>query len=440
MLSGLRRSPGPLIGTLAAAITAATLSIAALGVAVAHTPSPVGRLAGADVVVAASTQLRVTAGSGDSAQTETVPLPAYRGVPASLAGQLARVPGVAAAAGESGFPGGTVRPGLVDLVAVKAAPGVSPETLAARIRASLPGGAGYTVADGAARAELADPQLAVEVANGHGLGAAVIPMLIITAMFTLAATTALSVELRRRRFALLRAVGATRGQVRRAVLAEQALLAVAGGLVGYLPGTLLSMAAVSALASHGLLPAGSTAGSSGWFALLACAINLPACLLSALLAARRAARTSPARAMREAHAEPARPHPVRVLLGLAAAAGVVVLAVLGLRQNGPGAEIALALPLLAAGMAAVTLLGPALAAATAALLRPLGGAGPALRLTLAGIRRMPRRTASAVIPVALAVGMIGAIAFFNTTVAHAAAVSPPHGHCRACAPRPASPR
>jgi putative ABC transport system permease protein len=126
--------------------------------------------------------------------------------------------------------------------------------------------------------------------------------------------------------------------------------------------------------------------------------------------------------VRETHAEQAGPHPVRVLLGLAAAAGVVVLGVLALRQNGPGAEVALALPLLAAGMAAVTLLGPALVAATAALLRPLAGASPAGRLALAGIRRMPRRTASAVTPVALAIGMIGAIAFFNTTVAHAATV------------------
>ena len=421
MLAGLRRSPGPLIGTLAAAVTAATLSVAALGVATARTPSPLGRLAGADVVVAASTQLRVTTGSGDSAETQTVPLQAYRGVPAGLAGQLARVPGVASAAGESGFPGGTVRPGLVDLVAVKAAPGVSAGTLAAAITASLHGGTGYTIATGAARAELADPELAVEAANGHALGGAVIPLLIVIALFTLAATTALSVDLRRRRFALLRAVGATRGQVRRAVLAEQALLAVAGGLLGYLPGTLLSVLAVDALASHGLLPAGSAAAPSGWFALLACAVTLPACLLSALLAARRAARTSPARAVREAQAERGRPHPVRVLLGLAAAAGVAVLCVLDLRQNGPGAAINLALPLLAAGMMAVTLLGPALVAATAALLRPLAGPSPAARLALAGMRRMPRRTASAVIPVALAVGMIGAIAFFNTTVAHAAA-------------------
>ncbi len=373
------------------------------------------------MVVAASTQLRVTTGSGDSAQTQTVPLPAYRGVPAGLAGQLARVPGVASAAGESGFPGGTVRPGLVDLVAVKAAPGVSADTLAARVRTSLHGGAGYTIATGAGRAELADPELAVQAANGHALGIAVIPLLIVIALFTLGATTALSVDLRRRRFALLRAVGATRGQVRRAVLAEQALLAVAGGLLGYLPGTLLSVLAVGALASHGLLPPGSTAVQSGWFALLGCAVTLPACLLSALLAARRAARTSPARAVREAQADRARPHPVRVLLGLAAAAGAAVLAVLGLRQNGPGAEAALALPLLASGMTAVTLLGPALVAATAALLRPLAGASPAARLALAGIWRMPRRTASAVTPVALAVAMIGAIAFFGTSVAHAAA-------------------
>jgi len=422
MLAGLRRQPGPMIGTLAAAATAATLSIAAFGVAGAHSPSPLGRLAGADVVVAASTQLRVTIGTGASASTQTSPLQAYRGVPAQLASQLARVPGAASAAGETGFPGGIVRPGMVDLIAVKAGPGVSAGPLAQRIKAAVGGGAGYTIATGAARADLADPGLAVEVANGQALGGAVIPLLIITALFALAATTALSVDLRRRRFALLRAVGATRGQVRRAVLAEQALLAVAGGLPGYLPGTVLGTLAVRALTAHGMLPAGSSAASSPWFAMLACVITLPVCMLSALIAARRAARTSPARAMRETHAERTRPHPVRVLLGLAAGTGVVVLSVLALHQNGPGAEAAMALPLLMAGMAAVALLSPALVTAAATLARPLAGTGPAVMLALASIRRLPRRTASAIIPIAMAVGMTGAIAFFNTSVAHAAAI------------------
>jgi putative ABC transport system permease protein len=420
MLAGLRRHPGPMIGTLAAATTTAALMIASFGIAGAHTPSPLGRLAGADVVVAASTQLSVTTGAGQSALTQTAPLLAYRGVPARLAGQLARLAGVASATGESGFPGGAVKPGLVDLIAVKADPGVSAGPLAQRIKAALPG-AGYTVATGAARADLANLGLAVEVANGHAFAGAVIPLLVITALFTLAATTALSVDLRRRRFALLRAVGATRGQVRRAVLAEQALLAVAGGLLGYLPGSALGALAVDALAAHGIFPGGSSAASSPWFAVLACVINLPVCLLTALLAARRAARTSPARAVRETYAERTRAHPVRVLLGLAAAVGVVVLGVLALHQNGPDAEVAMALPLLMAGMAAVALLGPVLVGWAAAVARPLAGTGPAAWLALTTIRRLPRRTASAVIPIALAVGLTGALAFFNTSIAHAAA-------------------
>ena len=420
-LAGLRRHPAPMIGTLAAAVTTATISVAALGVALAHPPSPLGRLAGADVVVAASTQVRIVTGTGDDAEAEAAPVTAYRGVPAQLAGQLARVPGVASAAGETGFPGGIVRPGLVDLIAVKADPGITPGTLAQRIKSDLHGGAGYTIATGTARAALANPALAVEDSNGQALGAVVIPLVIVTALFTLAATTALSVDLRRRRFALLRAVGATRGQVRRAVLAEQALLAVAGGLLGYLPGRLLGALGVHALAAHGILPAGTSVASNPWFALLACAITVPVCVLSGLVSARRAARTSPARAMRDARAERTWPHPVRVLLGLAAAAGFIVLSVLSLHQSGPGAQLAMAGPLLMTGMAAVGLLGPLLVAATAAVVRPFAGHGPAARLALASIRRLPRRTASAVIPIAMAVGLTGAIAFSNTSVAHAAA-------------------
>jgi len=421
MLAGLRRHPGPLIGTLAAATTTAALLVASFGIAGAHTPSPLGRLAGTDVVVAASTQLTVTTGTGDSASTQTAPLQAYRGVRAQLASQLARVPGVASAAGDTGFPGGTVKPGLADLIAVKADPGVSAGTLAQRIKAALPGAAGYTVATGAARADLANLGLAVEVANGHDFAGAVIPLLITTALFTLAATTALSVDLRRRRFALLRAVGATRGQVHRAVLAEQALLAVAGGVVGYLPGIMLGGLAVDALAAHGIFPGGSSAASSPWFAVLACVINLPVCLLTALFAARRAARTSPARAVRETNAERTRTHPVRLLLGLAAAAGAVVLGVLALHQNGPDAEVQMLLMVGGASMAAVALLGPVLVSWAAAVARPLAGTGPAARLALATIRRLPRRTGSAVIPIAMAVGLTGALAFFNTSIAHAAA-------------------
>lgn len=418
-LAGLRRNPGPVIGTLVAAVTAATISVAALSVAFAHSSAPPGRLAGADVVVAGDTRLTLTLGRGEDAEVQGVPLPAYRGVPEQLADRLARVPGVASAVGESGFPSGTVRPGEVDLVAVEADPGVGAEVLAARIKAALHGGAGYTIATGAARGDLADPSVAVERADGQSLGVAVIPVLVMTSMFALAATTALSVGLRRNRFALLRAIGAKRGQVRSAVLLEQALIASAGGLAGFLPGIALGRAGVSALASHGLLPAGSSASVDPWLLPIVCGGLLVVCVLSGLLAARSAARTSPARAVRGEHTEGRFPHPVRVMLGLAAAGGVITLDAVTLRQSGPGAAIALAAPLLMCGLAAVALLGPVLVGVCAAVLRPLHAAGPGARLALSGIRVLPRRTASAVVPVALAVGMIGAIGFSNATILHA---------------------
>jgi putative ABC transport system permease protein len=422
MFAGLRRNPGPAVGTLVAAAAAAAIALAGIGVAASSTASPLGRLAGADVVVAASTQLQVTVGTGDNAQRESVPLPAYAGVPAGLAGQLARVPGVASATGESGFPGGTVRPGMVDLIAVVADRGTSTATLAARVKADLNGGAGYTIATGAARGDVADLNNAVESANGHSFGIAVIPVLITTALFALAATTALSVSLRRRRFALLRAVGATRGQIRRAVLAEQALIAVAGGLIGFLPGIALGAVAVRAFVAHGLFPAGTTALSRPWEAAVACGVTLPIGLLSGLVAAHRAARTSPARAVKDTHGDRTWPSPVRVLLGLAAAGGTITLNVLALHQSGPGALVALALPSLMCGMAAVALLGPVLVAVVAMAAKPLAAAGPSARLALAAIRRMPARTGSAVVAVALAVGLIGAVAFSNTSVGHATAV------------------
>jgi len=64
-----------------------------------------------------------------------------------------------------------VRPGLVDLIAVRADPGVSAATLARRITADLHGDTGYVIATGATRGQVRRAVLAA-----HGLlpaGAAV---------------------------------------------------------------------------------------------------------------------------------------------------------------------------------------------------------------------------------------------------------------------------
>lgn len=418
MLAGIRRAPGPLIGTVVASAAAAALTVAAISIAGASTTVPAGRLAGASVVVAADTSLTVTAGDSQ----ESIPLAAYRGVPATLAGQLAQVPGVAAAAGESGFPGGVVRSGDVDLVAVTAKPGVSPGTLAQRIRVALHGGEGYTIATGSARGDVADLNAAIERSNGVSLGGALIPPIVMISLFVLAATTALAVNLRRRRYTRLRTAGATRGQVRRAIMTELAVCGVAGGVLGWLPGAALGALGARALAEHQLLPAGSTAWLSPWLLLIACGISTVITELSGQIAARRASRTSPAQELRETAAERKWPHPIRVLLGLCAAGGSGTLMVFTLREKSPAGQLALALPLLLACMLAVALLGPLLVAFAAWLLRPAQSAGgPSARLALAAISAQPRRAASAVIPVALSVAMVGAVYFANASIAHATA-------------------
>jgi putative ABC transport system permease protein len=421
MLAGVRRSPGPLIGTVVASAAAAALTVAALSVALGDTSAPAGRLAGASVVVAGDTTLHVTVGHGDDAR-QSLPLPAYRGVPAGLAGQLARVPGVAATAGESGFPGGVVRPGDVDLVAVTAKPGVSPGVLAGRIRAALHGDRGYTIATGPARGDVADLNAAVERSDGQVLGAALIPPIVTISLFVLAATTGLAVSLRRRRFALLRTVGATRGQVRRAILAELAVCGIAGGALGWLPGVALGGLGVRALAAHQMLPADSAAWRSPWLLLVACGVSVIVAVLSGQIAARRAGRTSPAQALRETVAERKWPSPVRILLGLGAAGGAGTLMAFTFGQKSAAGQLALAFPLLLTCMVAVALLGPVLVAFAAWLARPARAVGgPSARLALAAISAQPRRTASAVIPVALAVAMVGAVYFADASIAHATA-------------------
>jgi putative ABC transport system permease protein len=419
-LSGIRRGPGPLIGTVVASAAAAILTVAAISTAAADTQAAAGRLAGASVVVAGSTSLDVTLGSGQNANAESLPLTTYRGVPAALASTLALVPGAASADGESGFPNGTVRPGDVDLIAVTAKPGVSPDVLAGRIRAALHGGQGYTIATGAARGDVANLNAAVERSNGQSLAGAIIVPIVLISLFVLASTTALAVNLRRRRFALLRAVGATRGQVRRAILTELAVCGAVGGALGWLPGIALGAACVRALAAHQLLPAGSAAWLSPWTLAIACGASTLVAWLSGQVAARRGSRTAPAQALRETSAERKWPNPVRVLLGIAAAGGSGTLMVFTLSQKSAAGQLGLAFPLLLACVLAVALLGPLLVALTGWLVRPavaLGGA-PA-RLALAAIAAQPRRAASAVVPVAMAVAMIGTVYFANTSIEHA---------------------
>jgi putative ABC transport system permease protein len=155
---------------------------------------------------------------------------------------------------------------------------------------------------------------------------------------------------------------------------------------------------------------------------VACGVSVIVAVLSGQIAARRAARTSPVQALRETAAEVRWPSPVRILLGLVAAGGAGTLMAFTFGQKSAAGQLALAFPLLLTCMVAVALLGPVLVAFAAWLARPARAvAGPSARLALAAISAQPRRTASAVIPVALAVAMVGSVYFADASIAHATA-------------------
>jgi putative ABC transport system permease protein len=539
----LRHHPGPLIGTLVALTTAATM-VTALGSLIgtgATVKPPAGRLTGAAVIVAGNPSAYVTTGRGRTAQHQSMLLPAYRRLPASLAGRIAAVPGVARAVADVSFPVGLLlpggggraddgtsaapltghawasaaltpfrlvagsaptgrtglvvgsavaaadhlrpgdrvrlagldlppftvtgvaaaagldghsawtdghpawtdgrpawtaaadrgsvffgaaeaaalygHPGQADLIGVVARPGVTAAALSAGIRRVVP--RADTVATGAARGALADVPAAGDAAQLGALAGGVGVDVVLVSLFVVAGTVALSVGLRRRQFALLRAVGATGGQVRRGVLGELAVLGVAGGVIGFLPGQWLAALAVRGFVRNDLLPGSARAWQSPWLLLAACGIGMIVAELSGFVAARRAGRANPADALRESVTERWWPHPVRIVLGLGGLGGSITLLTVTLRAN-PGNQLNLAFPLLLAMMATVALLGPLLVALAERVLRwparALGGIGA--RLALADVAARPRRIASAVIPVTLCVAMVGTIYTVYGTVAH----------------------
>jgi putative ABC transport system permease protein len=312
-------------------------------------------------------------------------------------------------------------PGQADLVGVTGASGAAPAALARRITAVLP--SQYAVVTGAERGPAEDLAAATDNLNLLEIGGSAGIDVVLIALFVVAGTVALAVGQRHHDYALARAIGASPGQVRVAVLAELAALGLLGGVLGWGPGLWLAAAGMRAMVSHGLMPPATVVWQSPLLLLVATGTGVIVAMLSGLLAARRAGRARPADALREAHADRRWPHPVRIVLGAGALAGSGALVFAMSRVGGASQQLGLALSLLLTLMITIALLGPVLVAAAELVLRlPARGCGVGGRLALADIRARPRRMASAVIPIALGIAFAGTVYFLDATIAHAAQV------------------
>ncbi|MFB7656428.1 MULTISPECIES: ABC transporter permease [unclassified Streptomyces] len=375
-----------------------------------------------EVVLDAAAARTAQAGVGDAVALET----AAGRADFRVSGLAEAGPGDTAATGATGGGGATAwfadaeapvlagHPGKADAIAVLAEDGTGTDALAAAVEKSL-AGTDALIRTGDDRGEVEDHGLAYAKETLTGLGGSFGGVATLVAVFTAAGTVALSVGQRGREFALLRAVGATPRQIRRAVAAEALLVAPLAGLLGCLPGIALANWWFAQLKDRGAVPEAVELHVS-WLPLVAA---VGAGLLTALgagwAAGRRPARIKPGQALAEASVERLRPGVVRTVLGLGALVGAAVLA--GVAASAAGSDAANAsLGVIMLFMLAVALLGPVVARLCAALFGLLlrGGGAPAA-LAAANSRTNARRLASALTPIVMAMAFASTLVFMHTS-------------------------
>jgi putative ABC transport system permease protein len=313
------------------------------------------------------------------------------------------------------------RPDQVDAIGVLARPGTDPDALAERIRGALPGMEIVTY-DGGNRGDVEFLDVGEARARLVVLSLAFASTAIMIVLLVVASTLGLSVQQRRREFALLRAVGASRRQIHRMVGAEVLLVAGSAAIVGAGPGIAVAYLLRSAFATGGVLPADFGLAVGPLPAVAAILLCVGAAWVAGWVAARRPARISPVQALGESVVEPPALHRFRVLAGWVAA--VLGVAASGLPTLIPGeAAVAGAASSALLLVAAAALLGPRLIAGAVQLIggplrriAPVGGF-----LAAANTLASSRRLAAAVTPLVLAITISSVQIFSQTTVSAAAA-------------------
>lgn len=231
----------------------------------------------------------------------------------------------------------------------------------------------------------------------------------------IANTFAIVTSQRRREIALVRAAGATAGQVTRAVLAEAVVLGVLGAAIGTALGVVAAEGLRALTAAFGLdLPAGASVVSARTV-LVSLVLGLTVTVVSAVGAARRAARVAPVEALREsvdlATDAPRRRRRTlrRALPGVAGLAGIgAVLA---------GAPVVVLVPAVVATAVGLALLGPTLTPTLARVVgAPLRLAGLPGELARESAARAPRRTTATATALALALALIAFMTVVGTSL------------------------
>ncbi|MFG2606977.1 ABC transporter permease [Streptomyces sp. NPDC048514] len=311
-------------------------------------------------------------------------------------------------------------PGQVSAFGVLPAEGADPERVREAVVKTLHGTTAQ-VSTGDARGPVEFLDAAAARTRLVSMGGAMGGTSLLVAVLVVVGTFALTVQQRHRELALLRAIAATPGQIRKLLGREALIVGAAAGTAGALLGLPLGAWLHSRFVALGAVPATLEHTVSAFPPLAAFAATLLGAWAAARIASRRVATIRPAEALAEARAERTRPAWGRVVAGLLLLAGGVVLVVVltSLRTEPASTPVTyLAVVVLATSVA---LLGPLLVKAAALLLAgPLRLTGNGGRLAAANLRGNAARMASVVTPLTLLVGMTCTVLFVQSTLGDAA--------------------
>ncbi|MGW5432610.1 ABC transporter permease [Streptomyces sp. NPDC004059] len=311
-------------------------------------------------------------------------------------------------------------PGQVSAYGVLPAEGTDPEQVRNAVARALRGTTAQ-VSTGDARGAVEFLDAAAARTRLVSMGGAMGGTSLLVAVLVVVGTFALTVQQRHRELALLRAIAATRGQIRKLLGREALIVGAAAGAVGALLGLPLGGWLYSRFVALGAVPATLEHTVGVFPPLAALAATLLGAWAAARIASRRIVRIRPAEALAEARTERTRPAWGRIVAGLLLLAGGVVLVVLltSLRTEPASTPVTfLAIIVLSSSVA---LLGPLLVRAAALLLAgPLRLTGHGGRLATANLRGNAARMASVVTPLTLLVGMTCTVLFVQSTLGDAA--------------------
>ncbi|MFO7701115.1 MAG: FtsX-like permease family protein [Acidimicrobiia bacterium] len=306
--------------------------------------------------------------------------------------------------------------GRITSIAIAATPGVSPEDLVERIEPVVPEGViAITVSE-------SNAQTSEQIAEALGfltIGLlAFATVAVFVGAFIITNTFRIIVAQRTRELALLRAIGATGGQVTRMVVAEAFVIAVISSILGVIGGIVLalSLQALLRFANAGF-PEGPLTVLPRT-AVIGLAVGIVVTVVSALLPARKAASIPPIAAMTAVLSAP-----TRKSLTMRAAWGVAITAI-GVASLAAGlfAPVSNAIWFVAIG-ALVVFVGISVLAPLAAgpITSVLGWPLPRLfgvpgDLASQNTRRQPRRTASTASALMIGVALVVFVAIFGASV------------------------